>query len=32
MDHVLISHVEEDADTARELAVGLEEAGCTAWF
>src|ERR671936_969637 len=32
MNYVFISHVEEDADTARELAVGLEEAGYTAWF
>src|SRR5919204_2413164 len=32
MSHVFISHVEEDAATARELAGGLEEAGYTAWF
>src|ERR671939_1443897 len=32
MSYVFISHVEEDADTARELAGGLEEAGYTAWF
>ena len=32
MNCVFISHVEEDADTAQELAVGLEEAGYTAWF
>ena len=31
MSHVFISHVEENADTARELAVGLEEAGYTTW-
>ncbi|HKC75804.1 MAG TPA: toll/interleukin-1 receptor domain-containing protein, partial [Chloroflexota bacterium] len=32
MSYVFISHVEEDADTARELAVGLEQAGYIAWF
>src|SRR5438105_15876414 len=32
MSYVFISHVEEDADTARELAIGLEEAGYIAWF
>jgi TIR domain len=32
MSQVFISHVEEDADTARELAGGLEEAGYTTWF
>ncbi|HKC74565.1 MAG TPA: toll/interleukin-1 receptor domain-containing protein, partial [Chloroflexota bacterium] len=32
MNCVFISHVEEDADTAQELAVGLEEAGYIAWF
>ena len=32
MSQVFISHVEEDADTARELAAGLEQAGYTAWF
>jgi TIR domain len=32
MSYVFISHVEEDADTAQELAAGLEEAGYTAWF
>src|SRR5437016_3166471 len=32
MGHVFISHVEEDAATARELAVGLEEAGYTTWL
>ena len=32
MSYVFISHVEEDAATARELAGGLEEAGYTAWF
>src|ERR687888_542134 len=32
MNYVFISHVEEDAATAQELAVGLEEAGYTAWF
>jgi TIR domain len=32
MSHVFISHVAEDAATARELAVGLEEAGYTTWL
>jgi TIR domain len=32
MSQVFISHVEEDAATAQELAVGLEQAGYTAWF
>src|ERR687885_601376 len=32
MSYVFISHVEEDAATAQELAGGLEEAGYTAWF
>src|SRR5437868_6229578 len=32
MSYVFISHVEEDADTAQELAGGLEEAGYTAWL
>src|SRR5919197_2093025 len=32
MSQVFISHVEEDAATARELAAGLEEAGYTTWF
>ena len=32
MSRVFISHVAEDAGTARELATGLEEAGYTTWF
>jgi hypothetical protein len=32
MSHVFISHVAEDAATARELAGALEEAGYTIWF
>jgi len=28
---VFISHVEEDADIALEIALGLEEAGYTTW-
>jgi TIR domain len=32
MSQVFISHVEEDAATAQDLAVGLEEAGYTTWF
>ena len=32
MSQVFITHVEEDAATAQELAVGLEQAGYTAWF
>src|SRR5919206_1096425 len=32
MSYVFISHVEEDAAIARELAAGLEEAGYTAWY
>jgi hypothetical protein len=32
MSQVFISHVAEDAATASELAVGLEEAGYTTWF
>jgi len=28
---VFISHVEEDADSALEIALGLEEAGYTTW-
>src|SRR5919202_2171865 len=32
MSYVFISHVEEDAATAQELAAGLEEAGYTTWF
>src|SRR4051794_9657315 len=32
MTQVFISHVAEDAATARELAVRLEEAGYTTWF
>jgi hypothetical protein len=32
MSQVFISHVEEDAATAQELAVGLEQAGYTTWF
>ena len=32
MSQVFISYVEEDAATARDLAVGLEEAGYTTWF
>jgi hypothetical protein len=32
MSQVFFSHVEEDAATAQELAVGLEQEGYTAWF
>ena len=32
MSQVFISHVAEDAATASELTVGLEEAGYTTWF
>ena len=32
MSQVFISHVEEDAATAQEHAVGLEQAGYTTWF
>ena len=32
MSYVFISHVKEDADTALEIAAGLEEAGYIAWF
>jgi hypothetical protein len=32
MSQVFISHVEEDAATAQELAVALEQVGYTAWF
>jgi hypothetical protein len=32
MSQVFISHVAEDAAAAQELAVGLEQAGYTAWF
>ena len=32
MSQVFISHVEGDAATARDLAVGLEEAGYTTWL
>jgi TIR domain len=32
MGHVFISHVAENAATARELAGALEEAGYTTWF
>src|SRR5947208_11982670 len=32
MSQVFISHVADDAATARELAGGLEEAGYTTWF
>jgi TIR domain len=32
MSHVFISHVAEDAATARDLAGALEEAGYTTWF
>jgi len=31
-NHVFISHVEEDANIALEIAQGLEEAGYKAWF
>lgn len=31
MSHIFISHVEEDADIALEVALGLEEAGYTTW-
>jgi TIR domain len=32
MSQLFISHIEEDAATAQELALGLEQAGYTAWF
>jgi hypothetical protein len=32
MSHVFISHVAEDAATARDLAGALEEVGYTTWF
>ncbi|HKO23195.1 MAG TPA: toll/interleukin-1 receptor domain-containing protein [Chloroflexota bacterium] len=32
MSQVFISHVEEDAAIAQELAVGLEQAGYTTWL
>jgi hypothetical protein len=32
MSQVFISHVEEDAAIAQDLAVGLEQAGYTTWF
>jgi MFS family permease len=32
MSHIFISHVEEDADIALEIALGLEEAGYTTWY
>ena len=32
MSQVFLSHVAEDAATARELAAGLEEVGYTTWF
>jgi len=31
MSDVFISHVEEDAEIALEIALGLEEAGYTTW-
>jgi archaellum component FlaF (FlaF/FlaG flagellin family) len=31
MSHVFIAHVEEDADVALEIALGLEEAGYRTW-
>jgi len=31
MSHVFISHVEEDADIALQIALGLEEAGFATW-
>ncbi len=31
MSEIFISHVEEDADIALEIALGLEEAGYTIW-
>ena len=32
MNHVFISHVEEDADVALEIALKLEKAGYSTWF
>ena len=32
MTHIFISHVEEDAEIAREIADGLEAAGYTTWY
>jgi hypothetical protein len=32
MNHIFISHVEEDADIALEIALKLEKAGYTTWF
>ena len=32
MSQIFISHVEEDADVALELARGLEAAGYTTWY
>ena len=32
MYDIFISHVEEDADIALEIALGLEEAGYKTWF
>jgi len=32
VSHVFISHVEEDADVALEIALKLEEAGYSTWF
>ena len=31
MSDVFIAHVEEDADVALEITLGLEEAGYTTW-
>lgn len=31
MSHIFISHVEEDADIALEIALGLEEAAYKTW-
>ena len=31
MSHIFIAHVEEDADVALEIALGLEETGYRTW-
>ena len=32
MSHIFISHVEEDAEIAREIADSLESAGYSTWY
>jgi len=32
MSHIFIAHVEEDADVALNIALGLEKAGYRTWF